>query len=74
MKTLQMQIEKYTYRPPNQTVTNCHTFKKGAKHKMVFISSQLTLTEIQTISQEEILNQDWFLFDWQIKNKKISIR
>ena len=37
---------------------------------MVFISSQLPLTEIQTISQEEILNQDWFLFDWQIKNKK----
>ena len=37
---------------------------------MVFISSQLPLTELQTISQEEILNQDWFLFDWRIKNKK----
>ena len=37
---------------------------------MVFISSQLPLTEIQTISQEEILNQDWFLFDLKIKNKK----
>ena len=37
---------------------------------MIFISSQLPLTEIQTISQEEILNQDWFLSDWQIKNKK----
>ena len=37
---------------------------------MVFISSQLPLTELQTISQEEILNQDWFLFDLQIKNKK----
>ena len=37
---------------------------------MVFISSQLPLTEIQTISQEEIFNQDWFLFDWKIKNKK----
>ena len=37
---------------------------------MVFISSQLPLTELQTISQEEILNQDWFLFDCQIKNKK----
>ena len=37
---------------------------------MVFISSQLQLTELQTISQEKILNQDWFLFDWQIKNKK----
>ena len=37
---------------------------------MVFISSQLPLTELQPISQEEILNQDWFLFDWQIKNKK----
>ena len=37
---------------------------------MVFISSQLPLTELQTMSQEEILNQDWFLFDWQIKNKK----
>ena len=37
---------------------------------MVFISSQLPLTELQTMSQEKILNQDWFLFDWQIKNKK----
>ena len=37
---------------------------------MVFISSQLPLTELQTISQEEILNQDWFLFDLKIKNKK----
>ena len=37
---------------------------------MVFISSQLPLTEIQTISQEEIFNQDWFLFDCQIKSKK----
>lgn len=37
---------------------------------MVFISSQLPLTELQTISQEKIFNQDWFLFDWQIKNKK----
>ena len=37
---------------------------------MIFISSQLPLTEMQTISQEEILNQDWFLFDWKIKNKK----
>ena len=37
---------------------------------MVFISSQLQLTKLQTISQEEILNQDWFLFDWRIKNKK----
>ena len=45
-------------------------FQKGVKHKIVFISSQLPLTELQTISQEEILNQDWFLFDWQIKNKK----
>ena len=37
---------------------------------MVFISSQLPLTELQTISQEEIFNQNWFLFDLQIKNKK----
>ena len=37
---------------------------------MVFISSQLPLTELQTISQEEILNQDWFLFDCQIKSKR----
>ena len=37
---------------------------------MIFISSQLSLTKLQTISQEEILNQDWFLFDLQIKNKK----
>ena len=37
---------------------------------MVFISSQLPLAELQTISQEEILNRGWFLFDWQIKNKK----
>ena len=34
MKTLQIQIEKYTYRPPNQTITNCHTFKERSKtHK-----------------------------------------
>ena len=37
---------------------------------MVFISSQLPLTELQTMSQEKILNQDWLLFDWQIKSKK----
>ena len=37
---------------------------------MVFISSQLPLTEIKTIAQDEILNQDWFLFDCQIKSKK----
>ena len=33
LKTLKTQIEKYTYRPPKQTVTNCHIFKKGAKNK-----------------------------------------
>ena len=27
-KILRIQIEKYTYRPSNQTVTNCHTFRK----------------------------------------------
>ena len=47
-----------------------HFQRKEQKHKMVFISSQLQLTKLQTISQEEILNQDWFLFDWRIKNKK----
>ena len=26
-----MQIEKYTYRPQNQTVTNCYTFKERSK-------------------------------------------
>ena len=71
MKILRIQTEKYTHRPPNQTVTNCHTFKERKQNtKMIFISSQLPLTELQTMSQEEILNQDWFLFDWQIKNKK----
>ena len=54
-----------------QTVTNCHTFKGRNKNtKMVFISSQLALAELQTMSSEEICNQDWFLFDWQIKTKK----
>ena len=24
-------IEKYTYRPPNQTITNCRTFKERSK-------------------------------------------
>ena len=43
MKTLQAQIEKYTYRPPNQTVTNCHTFKKRSK------------TQKDVIKQEERL-------------------
>ena len=37
---------------------------------MVFISSQLPLAELQTMSSKEICNQDWFLFDWQIKTKK----
>lgn len=37
---------------------------------MVFISSQLPLAELQTMSSEEICNQDWFLFDLQIKTKK----
>lgn len=37
---------------------------------MVFISSQLPLAELQTMSTEEICNQDWFLFDLQIKTKK----
>ena len=31
MKTLQIQIEKYTYRPPNQTITNCHTLKERSQ-------------------------------------------
>ena len=43
MKTLQIQIEKYTYRSPNQTVTNCHTFKEMRK------------TQKKAIKQEEIL-------------------
>ena len=38
-----MQIEKYTYRPPNQTVTNCHTFKERRK------------TQKEVIKQEEKL-------------------
>lgn len=37
---------------------------------MVFISSQLPLTELQIMSTEEICNQDWFLLDLQIKTKK----
>lgn len=37
---------------------------------MVFRSSQLPLAELQTMSTEEICNQDWFLFDLQIKTKK----
>ena len=36
MKIFQIQIEKYTYRPPNQTVTNYHAFKERNKtHKEV---------------------------------------
>ena len=37
---------------------------------MVFISSQLPLEELQVMLSEEICNQDWFLFDLQIKSKK----
>ena len=38
---------------------------------MIFISSKLPLTEIETLTQNEIRNKtDWFLFDYQIRNKK----
>ena len=40
---------------------------------MVFISSQVPLVELQTMSSEEICNQDWFLFDLQIKTKKYHL-
>ena len=43
MKTFWIQIEKYTYRPPNQTAANCHTFKERSK------------TQKEVIKHEEIL-------------------
>ena len=43
MKTFRIQTEKYTYRPPSQTVTNCHTFKERSK------------TQKEVIKQEERL-------------------
>ena len=38
---------------------------------MIFISSKLPLTEIESLTPNEIRNKtDWFLFDYQIRNKK----
>ena len=38
---------------------------------MIFISSKLPLAEIESLTPNEIRNKtDWFLFDYQIKNKK----
>ena len=38
---------------------------------MVFISSKLPLSEIETLTLEEICNKtDWFLFDYNVKIKK----
>ena len=35
-----MQTEKYTYRPPNQTITNCHTFKERSKTQKEIIKQE----------------------------------
>lgn len=38
---------------------------------MVFISSKLPLSEIETLTLKEICNKtDWFLFDYNVKTKK----
>ena len=38
---------------------------------MIFISSKIPLTEIESLTLNEIRNKtDWFLFDYQIRNKK----
>lgn len=46
-------------------------FKKGVAHKMIFISSKLPLSEIETLKPTEICNKtDWFLFEYKIRTKK----
>ena len=40
LKTLQIQIEKYTYRPLNQTITNSHTFKERRKTQKEIIKQE----------------------------------
>ena len=48
-----------------------HTLRKEKIRKMIFISSKLPLTEIESLTPSEIRNKtDWFLFDYQIRNKK----
>ena len=38
---------------------------------MIFISSKMPLAEIESLTPSEIQNKtDWFLFDYQIRNKK----
>ena len=36
---------------------------------MIFISSQLPLAELEVKTKEEILNQDWFVFNTFVKKK-----
>ena len=48
-----------------------HTLRKEQIRKMIFISSKLPLAEIESLTPSEIQNKtDWFLFDYQIRNKK----
>ena len=46
---MQIQIEKYTYKPPNQTITNCHTFKKRRK-----IQKKVIKQEERLFGEEDI--------------------
>ena len=57
LKTLQMQIEKYTYRPPNQTIINCHTFKERSKtHKH---HKEVIKQEKRLFGEEDIRRMCW---------------
>lgn len=48
-----------------------HILRKEQIRKMIFISSKLPLAEIESLTPSEIRNKtDWFLFDYQIRNKK----
>ena len=57
MKTLQTQIEKYTYRPPNQTITNCHTLKERSKTQKEVIKKE------ERLFREEDIRRMFNLFE-----------
>ena len=57
MKTFRIQTEKYTYRPPKQTVTNCHTFKERRKTQKEIIKQE------ERLFREEDIRRMFNLFD-----------
>ena len=67
MKTLQIKIEKYTYKPPNQTVTNCHTFKERSKKIKKVINQEERL-----FGEEDIRKVCWIENKTKQQKEKIT--